>query len=64
MKRLDDDIEQFTKEQYTKLEEIAKAHNIKIEKVKDLVGSSTHYKKSHKPTLYNVILHAKAMEVN
>jgi len=63
-KRLDDDIKRFTEEQHAKLEEIARTHNIKVEKVKDLVGVSTHYKKSRKPTLHNAILHAKAMEVN
>ena len=47
-----------------KLEEIAHTHNVKVEKVKDLVGASTHYKKSRKPTLHNAILHAKAIEVN
>ena len=63
-KRLDDDIKQFTKEQHAKLEEIAHTHNVKVEKVKDLVGASIHYKKSRKPTLHNAILHAKAIEVN
>jgi hypothetical protein len=63
-KRLDDDIKQFTEDQHAKLEEIAKTHNVKVEKVKDLVGASTHYKKSRKPTLHNAIVHAKAMEVN
>jgi len=63
-KKLDDDIKAFLEQQQAKLDDIAKAHNVKVEKVKDLVGAYTHYKQMHKPMLHNAILHVKAMEVN
>jgi hypothetical protein len=63
-KKLDNDIKAFLEQQQAKLDDIAKAHNIKVEKVKDLVGAYTHYKQTRKPTLHNAILHVKAMEVN
>ena len=51
-------------QQQAKLDDIAKAHDVNVEKVKDLVGAYTHYKQKHKPTLHNKILHIKTMEVN
>ena len=51
-------------DQQAQIEELAKAHNVKVEKIKDLIGVSTHYKKSRKPNLWNAILHVKAMEIN
>lgn len=63
-KKLDDDIKAFLEQQQAKLNDIAKANNVKVEKVKDLVGAYTHYKQTRKPTLHNAILHVKAMEVN
>jgi hypothetical protein len=63
-KKLDDAIKIFTQDQHARIEELAKAHNVKAEKIKDLVGVYTHYKKSRKPNLWNAIVHAKATEIN
>jgi hypothetical protein len=63
-KKLDDAIKVFTEDQYAQIEELAKAHNIKVEKIKDLIGVYTHYKKTQKPNLWNAIAHIKAMEIN
>ena len=63
-KKLDDDVKAFLEQQQAKLDGIARVHNVKVEKVKDLVGAYTHYKQTRKPTLHNAILHVKAMEVN
>ena len=63
-KKLHDDIKAFLEQQQAKLNDIVKAHNVKVKKVKGLVGAYTHYKQTHKPTLHNMILHVKAMEVN
>ena len=63
-KKLDDAIKAFTEDQYARIEELAKAHNVKVEKIKDLVGVYTHYKKARKPNLWNAIVHVKAMEIN
>jgi hypothetical protein len=62
--RLDDAIKAFMENQHARIEELAKAHNIKVEKIKDLVRVYTHYKKSRKPNLWNAIVHVKAMEIN
>jgi len=63
-KELDDAIKAFTQDQHARIEELAKAHNVKVEKVKDLVGVYTHYRKSRKLNLWNAILHVKATEMN
>ena len=63
-KELDDAIKAFTQDQHARIEELAKAHNVKVEKVKDLVGVYTHYRKSRKPNLWNAIVHVKATEMN
>jgi hypothetical protein len=51
-------------DQQAQIEELAKAQNIKVENIKDLVGVYTHYKKAWKPNLWNAIVHIKAMETN
>ena len=51
-------------DQQAHIEELAKAHNVKVEKIKDLIGVSTHYKKLQKPNIWNAILHIKAMDIN
>jgi hypothetical protein len=63
-KELDDAIKAFMQDQHARIEELAKAHNVKVEKVKDLVRVYTHYRKSWKPNLWNAIVHVKAMEMN
>jgi len=57
-------IKAFTQDQHARIKELAKAHNVKVEKVKDLVGVYTHYRKPRKPNLWNAILHVKATEMN
>jgi hypothetical protein len=61
---LDEDIKQFLTKHNDEIEKIAAAHNVKVDKVKDLVGFNIHYKKQRKPTLHNAILHLKATEIN
>ncbi|KIM88301.1 hypothetical protein PILCRDRAFT_85516 [Piloderma croceum F 1598] len=61
---LDGDIQQFLTKQNDEIAKIATAHNVKVDKVKDLVGFNIHYKKQRKPTLHNAILHLKATEIN
>ena len=63
-KKLDDAIKAFTEEQHSRIKELARTHNVKVEKVKDLVGVYTHYKKTRKPNLWNAIVHIKALEIN
>ena len=36
--KLDDAIKAFTENQHARIEELAKAYNIKVEKIKDLIG--------------------------
>jgi hypothetical protein len=62
--KLDSDIKAAVEAQQVKIVEIAKNHNVTVDRVKDLIGSHTHYHKSRKPALHNAILHAKAEEVN
>jgi predicted XRE-type DNA-binding protein len=62
--KLNTDIKAFVEAEQLKIAEIAKAHNVTTDKVKDLVGTHTHYRKARKPALHNAILHAKAAEVN
>ena len=63
-KKLDDAIKAFTEDQHTQIENLAKAHYVKVEKIKDLIRVYTHYKKAWKPNLWNAIVHIKAMEIN
>ena len=62
--KLDNDIKAFIEAEQAKITEIVKVQSVTTKKVKDLVGSHTHYHKMCKPALHNVILHAKATEVN
>jgi hypothetical protein len=61
---LDKDIKRFLTKQNDEIAKIATTHNVKVDKVKDLVGFNIHYKKQRKPTLHNAILHLKATEIN
>jgi hypothetical protein len=63
-KKLDDAIKAFTEDQYARVEELSKAHNVKDKKIKDLVRVYTHFKKAQKPNLWNAIVHVNAMEIN
>jgi hypothetical protein len=61
---LDGDIKRFLSMQEDEIAKMAMVHNIKVEKVRDLLGFNNYYKKHWKPTLHNAILHFKAMEIN
>jgi len=61
---LDGDIKQFLSMQEDEIAKMAMVHNIKVEKVRDLLGFNNYYKKHRKPTLHNAILYFKAMEIN
>ncbi|EGN91997.1 hypothetical protein SERLA73DRAFT_79952 [Serpula lacrymans var. lacrymans S7.3] len=64
LKKLNEDIITFVKEQNNKITDIAKNHDVKVEKVKNMVIAYTHYTKAQKLQLHNAILHAKALEIN
>jgi hypothetical protein len=64
MKLLNDNIKSHVEEQTQKIGKLADKYNTLVEKVKNLVGVNTHCKKSHKPTLHNVILQVHAERVN
>jgi hypothetical protein len=61
---LDEDIKRFLSIQEDEIAKIAMAHNVKVEKIRDLLGFNNYYKKHRKPTLHNAILHFKATETN
>jgi len=61
---LDKEIKRFLSTQEDEIARIAMAHNVKAEKIRDLLGFNNYYKKHWKPTLHNAILHFKAMEIN
>jgi hypothetical protein len=63
-KSLQDTITQFVQDHRKKLHELALAHHVSDEHVKNLVGLQTHYKKTHELQLCNALIHAKAKEVN
>ena len=62
--KLNYDIKAFVEVEQVSIAEIAKTHNVTTDKVKDLIGTHTHYRKARKPALHNAILHATAAEVN
>ncbi|KAF7967193.1 hypothetical protein HWV62_35594 [Athelia sp. TMB] len=61
---LDESICTYHKEQQQKIADLAKLHSLGEEKVRDLVGYYSHYKKSRKASLHNTINHFKAMAIN
>ncbi|KAG2140389.1 hypothetical protein BD769DRAFT_1384130 [Suillus cothurnatus] len=63
-KSLQDAIAQFVQDQGKKLHELALAHHVSDEHIKNLISLQTHYKKTHEPQLRNVLIHAKTKEVN
>ena len=54
----------FIVDQNAKMEEIAKAHNVKAKQVQSLVINQMQYWLTHKVQLYNALVRAKAWEVN
>ena len=54
----------FIADQNTKMEEITKAHNVKAQRVESLVINWTQYWSTRKAQLFNVLVSAKAREVN
>lgn len=63
-KKLNNAIKRFTDTQQEQIVDMAREHSVAQDKIKDLIGMQTHYKKSRKPNLHNAILHFKAQEVN
>ena len=63
-KQLQKAVTLFIEEQNAKMEEIAKAHNVKVKRVESLVVSQTQYRSTRKAQLYNALVSAKAREVN
>ncbi|KIJ58005.1 hypothetical protein HYDPIDRAFT_56796, partial [Hydnomerulius pinastri MD-312] len=63
-KLLDNAIEAFMKEQKSKLEALARQHDVTVDHVKQLIGGETHYHTTCKAQLRNALVHAKALEVN
>ena len=63
-KQLQKAVTLFIEEQNAKMEEIAKAHNVKVKRVESLVISQTQYRSTRKAQLYNALVSAKAREVN
>lgn len=64
MKKLAEDIDEFMKEQLSKMKEVAGANNVTLEKVRGQVIAETHYKNRREPAIHNAIMHAKADEFN
>ncbi|KAG2742986.1 hypothetical protein P692DRAFT_20643627, partial [Suillus brevipes Sb2] len=63
-KALQDAIAQFVQDHGKKLHELALAHHVSDDHVKNLIGLQTHYKKTREPQLRNALVHAKSKEVN
>ncbi|KAI6105163.1 hypothetical protein EDD16DRAFT_1486163 [Pisolithus croceorrhizus] len=63
-KALQANINLFLEEQKHKLETIATTHDVVVKYLNCLVTSQTNYHTTHKPHLTNVLIHAKAKEVN
>ncbi|KAG0698990.1 hypothetical protein DFH29DRAFT_809623, partial [Suillus ampliporus] len=61
---LNESIKTYLEEQGKKLREIVLKHNVSEDRIKNLVGYHTHYKKMRAPQLKNALVHAKAQEVN
>lgn len=62
--RLQKAITTFIAEQNAKMEDIAKAHNVKQKWVEFPVVNQTQYRTTRKAQLYNALVSAKAREVN
>ena len=62
--RLQNAITTFIAEQNAKMEDIAKAHNVKQKWVEFPVVNQTQYRTTRKAQLYNALVSAKAREVN
>ncbi|KAF7974214.1 hypothetical protein HWV62_13189 [Athelia sp. TMB] len=56
-KKLAEDINAFLEERDARFAQIAETHDIKIEKVKKLVNSDTHYSSHRAPNIYNAYIH-------
>ena len=63
-KRLQNTVTMFIADQNAKMEEIAKAHNVKAKRVQSLVVNQMQYRSTRKVQLYNALVSAKAREVN
>ena len=63
-KALDDDIKAFMENQAEKIEELARTHNTKPKRIKEMIGAESHYKKERKVNFHNALTHLKALEVN
>jgi hypothetical protein len=58
------DIDALNLERTAQIEALALKHHQKPAHILGLINSTTHYKKSHAPTLQNALAHHKAVEMN
>ncbi|KAG2058445.1 hypothetical protein BDR06DRAFT_1004159 [Suillus hirtellus] len=63
-KALQEAITQFVQEQGKRLYDLALAHHISNDHIKNLISLETHYKKACELQLQNALIHAKSKEVN
>lgn len=63
-KKIDDEVKALLDDQNARIKEIASEFNVKVDKVKGLMGNHTHYKKTRKPSLHNAKTHFKALQEN
>lgn len=63
-KLLRDDINAYMEERAEKYAELANHHNVKVQKIEELVNAGTHYKKQRAPSLYNAYVHYLSATVN
>lgn len=48
----------------SQLVELAHAHNMTVAHIEKLIGNSTHYKHTRAPSIRNVLVHKKGVELN
>ncbi|KIK40520.1 hypothetical protein CY34DRAFT_24772 [Suillus luteus UH-Slu-Lm8-n1] len=62
--RLHNTIAGYLDKQKMKIEALSRAQSVTPKQINDIIGSQTHYRTSRKSQLINVLVHAKAKEVN
>lgn len=56
-KLLNGDINTFPEERTQRYAELASQHNVKIQKIEEMVNAGTHYKRQRAPSIYNAYVH-------
>ncbi|KAH7903694.1 hypothetical protein BJ138DRAFT_1020229 [Hygrophoropsis aurantiaca] len=63
-KELQDAVAKLVADHEENIKNLARVHSVPEKKIKDLIGSHTHYHGKRKPQVMNALVHVKAKEMN